>query len=334
MQKDKIKIVGICASHRTEKNTFYALTKCMEGIRTLGIDVETEIIDLSKKHIEDCKGCHVCFLRAGEGVFCPVINDDMNDIYPKLIEADGIIAASPVHWWSSTAKMRRFIDRTNAFCGAGNTEYAGALYNKVGGVIAVAYDVHGGTEVAATHMVTWMLAENMIVVGTQGAHIGGTASTNLGVPTAGPDSVKNDPHGMKTVYEVGKRVAETAYIMKYGRESLIEQACMRIRNEIQESKVVEPVEIDWGKFYEHENSFPKEHCGIEGKLATSEVAFNKFIDEMTTRKKTEGNTWGVIPDIEAFKKVWLEKRNLKLVTDQELYELCPEYYNYYLKRTL
>ena len=149
-----IKMVGICGSHRHEQNTDYALKSCLDGISTLGIPVETTLIDLSRKNIGDCRGCHVCFTKAGEGTFCPVIHDDMDEIYPKLLEADGIIAASPVHWWSCTSKLRRFIERTNAFCGSGNTEYAGALYNKVGGVIAISYDVHGGTEVAASHMAT------------------------------------------------------------------------------------------------------------------------------------------------------------------------------------
>ena len=198
MIEGKIRIVGICGSHRHEQNTYYALRSCLEGMKTLGIPVETTLIDLSRMKIEDCKGCHACFTKAG--VFCPVIHDDMDKIYPQLIEADGIIAASPVHWWSCTSKLRRFIERTNAFCGSGNTEYAGALYNKVGGVIAIAYDVHGGTEVAASHMATWMLSQNMIVVGTQSAHIGGTAASNLGVPTGGSDSIKFDCHGMRSPF--------------------------------------------------------------------------------------------------------------------------------------
>ncbi|GHU63788.1 hypothetical protein AGMMS49983_08040 [Clostridia bacterium] len=324
MTDGAVKILGICGSHRKEQNTYYALKKCLEGLGSLNIPVETEIVDLSRMKIEDCKGCHVCFLRAGGDSYCPVIHDDMDSIYPKLIEADGIVVASPVHWWSGTTKIRRFIDRTNTFCGAGNTEYAGALYNKVGGVITVAYDVHGGTEVAATHLITWMLAENMIVVGTQGAHIAGTATCNLGVPTAAPDSVKTDHHGMKTVYEVGKRVAETAYLMKTGRANIPVLADRAPGNAADR-------EIDWDKFYRFENSFPKEHYGIEGKLATSEKAFWKFIEEMKHRKKSEGNTWGTLPDEDVFVSVWLEKRGLILLSDAELYELCPEYYNFYLK---
>ena len=245
MADNKIKIVGICGSHRHEQNTWYALKSCLEQIKTLGIPVETELIDISRMRIEDCKGCHACFTRAGNGSFCPVIHDDMEQIYPKLLEADGIIAASPVHWWSCTSKLRRFIERTNAFCGSGNTEYAGALYNKVGGVIAIAYDVHGGT-----------------------------AASNLGVPTAGPDSIKFDCHGMRSVYEVGKRVAETAYIMKLGRANLPEiTPPTELLREIGAGKV-----IDWEKFYQHESSFPKEHYGVEGRWATSETASTACFD--------------------------------------------------------
>ena len=321
-----IKILGICGSHRTEQNSYYALRRCLEGISTLGIPVETELVDISRMKIEDCKGCHVCFLRSGQGSFCPVIHDDMDAVYPKMIEADGIIVSSPVHWWSSTSKLRRFIDRCNTFCGSGNTEYAGAMYNKAGGIITVAYDIHGGTEVAATHLATWMLTLNMAVVGTQTAHIAGTAATNLGVPTAGPDSVKFDYHGMKTVYEVGRRVAETAYLLKYGRESL------RDLQAVHPEPAVRGVKIDWKKFYQYENSFPKEHYGVEGQLATSENAFNIFIDEMTHRKKSEGNTWGVLGNIDQFKEDWLVKRGLKLLSDDEIYSLCPEYYDFFLAR--
>ena len=42
MADNKIKIVGICGSHRHEQNTWYALKSSLEQIKTLGIPVETE----------------------------------------------------------------------------------------------------------------------------------------------------------------------------------------------------------------------------------------------------------------------------------------------------
>lgn len=355
MGDEAVRILGICGSHRKEKNTWYALRACMDGIGALGLKVETEIISLAGLHIEDCKGCHACFMPSPGGEFCPVIRDDMNAIYPKLLAADGIIVASPVHWWSATAKMRRFIDRTNPFCGASNGEYGGALYNKAAGVITVAYDVHGGTEVAATHLLTWMLAENMVVVGTQGAHVGGTAATNLGIPPAADDSVRRDYHGMKTVYEVGRRVAEMAYLLKQGRRagSAAGAGCGPAAAAsapfAAEGTGTAPAAaiagtastaasgarpdfpgIDWDRYFEYENSFPKEHVGVEQRLATSRIAFEKFIDIMKSRSKGSGNTWSRLRSEEDFRATWLGRRGLVLLEDGELYALCPEYYDHFL----
>jgi len=327
VKKETIKILGICGAQRKGQNTHYALSRCMAGISALGIPVETEMISLPDLRIEDCRGCHLCFMQSGKSVFCPVIDDDMNKVYPKLLEADGIIVASPVHWWSATAKLRRFIDRTNPFCGASNGEYGGALYNKVGGVITVAYDVHGGTEVAATHILTWMLTVNLIVVGTQGAHVGGTAATNLGVPPAASDSVKFDHHGMKTVYEVGKRVAETAYLLKYGRVNITEEESRK-----PDLKNPPKADIDWDKYYQYENSFPKEHIGVEQRLATSAAAFEKFIALMKDRKKLTGNTWAKMTSEEEFRSAWLGRRKLELLTDDEIHDLCPEYYDFFSRK--
>jgi multimeric flavodoxin WrbA len=321
-----VKILGICGSHRKEKNTHYALGRGMAALSRLGIPVEGEIISLADMRIEDCLGCHLCFTRAWGDRFCPAIRDDMDTVYPKLLEADGILVASPVHWWSASSKLRRFIDRANAFCGSSNCEYGGALYNKVGGVITVAYNVHGGTEAAASHIVTWMLTVNMVVVGTQSAHIGGTAATNLGIPPSGPDSVKFDHHGMKTVYEVAKRVAETAWLIKAGRR------CLPAGDEKgQAAAGGGALQIDWDKFFQYENSFPVEHIGVERKLATSGEAFERFIRIMAERSKAEGNTWGRITDPGEFRRYWLEKRGMQMVSDGELYSLCPEYYDFFLK---
>ena len=101
MTEKKIKIVGICGSHRHEQNTWYALKSCLEGIKTLGIPVETELIDLSRMKIEDCRGCHVCFTKAGEGSFCPVIHTPVYDF-------DSIGAYFGGHTWLDDERIAGF----------------------------------------------------------------------------------------------------------------------------------------------------------------------------------------------------------------------------------
>ena len=51
-----------------------------------------------------------------------------------------------------------------------------------------------------------------------------------------------------------------------------------------------------------------------------------FLSEMKIRRKAVGNTWGLITDDAAFRKAWIEKRNLALLSDEEIYALCPDYY--------
>jgi multimeric flavodoxin WrbA len=42
--------------------------------------------------------------------FC-IIDDDMEALYPAFIEADLVVLASPIYWWSVSAQLKLFIDR-------------------------------------------------------------------------------------------------------------------------------------------------------------------------------------------------------------------------------
>jgi multimeric flavodoxin WrbA len=322
---DKVKVLGISASHRKGWNTEYAVAKALKAAEDLGPWVQTELIRLADLEIHPCSGCHLCFSQAEEGSWCPVWKDGMNELYPRLLAADGLIVGTPVYWWSASGKLKDFIDRTNPFCSSANTRFSGALMGKAAGALAVAYDVHGGTEIAVSHIQAWMLAIGLIVVGTHGPHMGGTAATNLGTPSAAPDSVKNDPHGMKTIYELGRRVAETALHLREGRS----QAAVRVDE--RPAPAEEGRLIDWEKFFSFANSFPREQIGVPKVLATSRRAFEAFIELMAARKKRSGQTWSPIRDVEAFRRTWLEGHGLRLLSDEQLYDLCPEFYGRFLK---
>lgn len=66
-----------------------------------------EVIGLNDKEIDYCTGCAVC-LEKGK---C-WIPDDHRGLVKKLLEADGIILASPVYFFHVTAQMKTFIDRS------------------------------------------------------------------------------------------------------------------------------------------------------------------------------------------------------------------------------
>ena len=66
-----------------------------------------EVITLHDKEIDYCTGCAVC-LEKGK---C-WIPDDHRGLVKKLLDADGIILASPVYFLHVTAQMKTFIDRS------------------------------------------------------------------------------------------------------------------------------------------------------------------------------------------------------------------------------
>jgi multimeric flavodoxin WrbA len=66
----------------------------------------TQIINLRELSVSDCNGCHVCHSKKQ----CS-ISDDMTNIIKLINNAETLIFASPVYWWSVTGIMKIFIDR-------------------------------------------------------------------------------------------------------------------------------------------------------------------------------------------------------------------------------
>lgn len=65
---------------------------------------------LGSMRIEGCRGCGLCQRRAHK---CAV-RDGMQDIYPLFAECDTLIMASPLYFWTITARLKAFIERLYA----------------------------------------------------------------------------------------------------------------------------------------------------------------------------------------------------------------------------
>jgi multimeric flavodoxin WrbA len=102
-----MKIIGILGSARKEGNTEFLLDVALEEAQAKG--GSTSKITLRDKVIAPCDGCMGC-ARTGE---C-VIKDDMQEVYKEIREADGIIWASPVYYWSMSGLTKIALDRTYA----------------------------------------------------------------------------------------------------------------------------------------------------------------------------------------------------------------------------
>ena len=102
-----MKVLGIMGSPRIKGNTDLLLEEALKGARSQGADVEKIVVD--KLKITPCKEYLGCF-RDGN---C-VIRDDLDNIYPKLLEADVVIIASPVFFYGVTSQAKALIDRCQA----------------------------------------------------------------------------------------------------------------------------------------------------------------------------------------------------------------------------
>ena len=120
------KIVAICGSPRREKSRTAQLTReLLAGAEEAG--VSTEFLDVTRVNIGPCLACDRCH-HLGQ---C-VQKDDFNQVFGKLMEADGIVLASPVYIYQVSAQLKMFLDRF------ANPIHCQRLLGKYGAVVATA----------------------------------------------------------------------------------------------------------------------------------------------------------------------------------------------------
>ena len=103
-----VKVLGIYGSPRRGGNTEALLKEFLRGCRES--QAETEEIFLRDLKITPCLEIYAC---RKEGM-CP-IRDDMQNLYAKIVDADILVLASPVFFYSVSAQAKAFIDRCQAF---------------------------------------------------------------------------------------------------------------------------------------------------------------------------------------------------------------------------
>jgi len=104
---ETVKVLGIYGSPRRGGNTEILLEESLKGAEKEGAKVER--LYLSDFAITPCKECHGC-----DTTGTCILLDDMEKIYPKLLEADVLILASPIFFYGVTAWAKSLIDRSQA----------------------------------------------------------------------------------------------------------------------------------------------------------------------------------------------------------------------------
>jgi len=102
-----MKVLGLFGSPRRGGNTEILLEEALKGAEREGAEIER--LYLSDLKITPCTECHGC-----DSTGDCIILDEMQKIYPKLLEADIIILASPIFFYGVTAWAKTLIDRSQA----------------------------------------------------------------------------------------------------------------------------------------------------------------------------------------------------------------------------
>ncbi|MDD2710956.1 MAG: flavodoxin family protein [Verrucomicrobiae bacterium] len=151
-----MKAILICGSPRKGGNTEQLLTRCMEGLKKGGI--HAEILLLSEKKIRPCTAC--CGCRKTMDKTCVIKSDDFNGMLQQILEADIVVAGSPVYFGSATPEIMSLLDRAGYVSKANG----GLLSRKLGGPIVVAR--RAGQNFTFAQLLFWFMINDMIVPGS------------------------------------------------------------------------------------------------------------------------------------------------------------------------
>ncbi len=98
------KILIIQGGGRPKGNTRQLVDAFAQGAMEAGHEVE--IASLNKIQVNGCLGCNAC--RYGK----PCIQKDgFHELVPKIKEADCIVFASPLLFWTISSKLKAFVER-------------------------------------------------------------------------------------------------------------------------------------------------------------------------------------------------------------------------------
>lgn len=100
------KIIVLNGSPRPNGNTKALIDRFVRGAEETGNEVR--VFDVARMNIHGCLGC----CRGGKDPLSPCVQkDDMDKIYPYYREAEIVVLASPMYYWSLSGQIKCAFDR-------------------------------------------------------------------------------------------------------------------------------------------------------------------------------------------------------------------------------
>lgn len=109
MVEKQLKAMFLNGSPRKNKNTAQMLESAMKGAQEAGSEVE--LVHLQDLNFKGCVSCFACKRKGNTcGGLC-IQKDDLRPILERILEADVLVAGSPIYWHNSTGMFRNFVER-------------------------------------------------------------------------------------------------------------------------------------------------------------------------------------------------------------------------------
>jgi len=183
-----MKVIAFNGSARRDGNTAILVKHVLTELEKQGI--ETELVQLARKDIRGCIVCYKCF--ANQDKQCSVKNDSVNECIQKMLDADGIILASPTYFTDVTTEMKALIDRAGMVAKAN-----GDMFRRKVGAAVVAVRRGGAIHTFDTINHFFFISQ-MIVPGSNYWNVG------IGME---PGEVEKDIEGIATMKILGENMA-------------------------------------------------------------------------------------------------------------------------------
>ena len=101
-----MKVLILQASPRANGNTAWMAEEYRKAAEAAGHQVP--LVNVSKKKIAGCLACEYCH---GKGNGACIQKDDMQEIYPMMAEAEALILAAPIYYFTLNAQIQAPIQR-------------------------------------------------------------------------------------------------------------------------------------------------------------------------------------------------------------------------------
>jgi multimeric flavodoxin WrbA len=186
------KVLIVKGSPRARGNSATLAEQVAAGARAAGAEVES--VYLHGLDIRPCDACDSC--QDVADLDC-VIGDDMQLLYPKLREADAVVYASPIYWFSVSAQMKLFIDRCYGLAGVDDWRRDHALAGKRIGVV-LTYGDDDAVKSGAINAIRMFQDAFAYIPAEIVGMVYGTASD--------PGEIEGDQKVMGDAYELGRKL--------------------------------------------------------------------------------------------------------------------------------